>query len=324
DPSLRYLLDKLAFYILPLVNGDGAYDDDRLSANRININRDMTRLDTPEAVTLHHVVNRIQPHIAVDYHEYMPYHERYAALSNVKVLIPWDVMFFYSGNPNVSQDLRQIVSGYFLPNASATIEKYGLTHHLYYSSSLDANGISFMLGDNSPTITCTAFGLRNTIALLMETRGIGLRRVSLKRRVYAAYLLALSVAQTAYGNDTLVRETLAKSLTRKDSIVVKHSPKPNKMVFPFIDASTNELRNIDVNVKLAVSAIPEKAQKMPEAYYLLPDQQRAVQVLQEMGVEVSILKKKTKVNATSYIVVSFEQEETSVKNVVFEKRDQKV
>ena len=318
DPSLRYFLNKLEFYVLPMLNGDGVSDFTRLSANGININRDMVTLNTPEATVLHEIVNKVQPHVIVDFHEYGPYHERYSALSSTKMMIPWDVMFLFSSNPNVTTELRDIVADPFLSNAMTEMEKYGLTHHIYYASSLTPQGISFMSGNNSPVYTVTNFALRNAISLLIETRGIGLERTSLKRRIFAAHLLATRVAKTSYDNIHLVLNILAKSEKSKGDIVTNYSTEKTKIELPFINASDNEIEKIIVNADLAYRTTPNKKQYMPQAYLLLPEQVKVVELLKKMGTEVIVLEKETTIKVQCFAVQSLEQTNpVSEKSIIF-------
>ncbi len=311
DPSLGYLLNKLEFYVLPMLNGDGVTDFSRLSANGININRDMVTLDTPEAVVLHEIVNKVQPHVTVDFHEFGPYHERYSALSTAKMMIPWDVMFLFSSNPNITTELRDIVAKPFLLDAVTEIEKYGLTHHVYYASSLTPQGISFTLGNNSPVYTVTNFALRNSISLLIETRGIGLGRTSLKRRIFASYLLATNVAKTSYNNTHLVYKTLAKSEKSKGDIILDYSTGITKMELPFINVAKNEVEKIMVNADLLYRVTQGKKQSMPQAYLLLPEQVKAVELLQKMGTEITVLGKETIVKTQCFANQLLEQTSTA-------------
>ena len=302
DPSLILLLDKLEFYILPMLNCDGVSDFSRLSANGININRDMITLDTPEATVLHAIMNKVNPHITVDFHEFGPYHERYSAISPIKMMIPWDVMFLFSCNPNITKELRNIVAEPFLSDAVTEIEKHGLTHHTYYASSMTPQGISFMQGNNSPNLTVTSLALRNTISLLVETRGIGLGRASLRRRVLAAYILSVSIAKTSYHNTPLIRNTLTKSKKSKDDIVLNYSTKKTKMELPFINVEDNEIERKIVAADLACQVTPEEKQAIPQAYILLPEQKKIVELLKKMGTKVTVLKEEKKMEVQCFLV----------------------
>ncbi|MGL5771546.1 MAG: M14 family zinc carboxypeptidase, partial [Bacteroidales bacterium] len=56
DNSLKELLNKIDFYILPMVNVDGGEKLTRQTANGIDLNRDQVRLETPEATAIRKLV----------------------------------------------------------------------------------------------------------------------------------------------------------------------------------------------------------------------------------------------------------------------------
>ncbi|MDO5650487.1 MAG: M14 family metallocarboxypeptidase, partial [Gallicola sp.] len=219
NSQLQYLLDKISIYILPMLNIDGAETNTRRTANGIDMNRDQSKLETPEAQVLHHVINEVEPHVSVDYHEYQPVRSDFGKLSPDVLGTPWDVMFLFSGNPNVPQVIRTAVDSMFLPEAKKTLDANGLTHHNYYSSSNSYDNIRINVGGSSPRSTSNAIALKNTISMLMETRGIQLGSTALKRRTWSTYLLAETFAKTAYENDDEIRAILKAGLEDRSDVV---------------------------------------------------------------------------------------------------------
>jgi murein tripeptide amidase MpaA len=73
DREVNALLRRINFFILPMANIDGAEINTRRTVGHdIDLNRDMTKLCTPEAVAIHAAANIAQAHISVDFHEYGP------------------------------------------------------------------------------------------------------------------------------------------------------------------------------------------------------------------------------------------------------------
>lgn len=64
------LPEDLDLYILPTLNPDGNTSGKRTNDARVDLNRDHLLLTQPETQALYRVVRQIQPHLAVDGHEY--------------------------------------------------------------------------------------------------------------------------------------------------------------------------------------------------------------------------------------------------------------
>lgn len=291
DHSLHYLLDKLNFYVIPMLNADGAETMSRRTANNIDMNRDQSKLSTPEAQLLHNIVNQIEPHVSVDFHEYQPVRTDYLRMEPNKVIAtPWDVMFLYSGNPNVPISLRNTVDDPFLSQAREKLDEHGLTHHTYYSSSNSYGNITIPIGGASPRSTSNAMALKNMISILVETRGINQGRTSLKRRIMGSYLSALSIAETTYYHSDTVLQAIEDAIKDRGDVVVRFtSEKVEGYELPYLDVINNELITLNVNASFNTKQRATQTRPLPNAYYILPSEYEAVRILQNMGVEVTML-----------------------------------
>lgn len=316
NPEVNALLDKVDFYIMPMVNPDGAESFTRATANGIDPNRDQSKLDTPEAITLHAVANRVQPQVAVDFHEYQPIRSDFSRITSDIISTPWDVMFLYSGNPNVPEILRiEMVENLFVKNLERAMDDNGLTHHTYYVSRDDFGKIRMNVGGASPRSTSNAMALKNCISMLMETRGIKLDRVSIKRRIYTVYTGALSVAETAAANVQLIKEAISQAEADRGDVAVKFSSARETMKFPFIDVIRNKLVEYELDARLANRPTVTLSRPLPEAYYLLPSEKKAAQKLRQMGVEVTELEQETPVDVEGFVVTSLKEEADQVGGV---------
>ncbi len=305
-PDVHQLLDRLNFYIIPMLNIDGGQSNLRRTANNIDLNRDQSKLDTPEAKILHRVAVEIDPHVVVDFHEFQPVRKDFLTLAPDKALSnPWDVMFLYSGNLNVPIALRNAVDNMFLPAMRNILDENEYTHHTYYSSQNSYGRIYFPIGGASPRSTSNAMALKNTISLLIETRGIKLGDTNLRRRLYGGYLSALAIAQTAYTNNQEVLTILTEAQQDRSDIVVRFTPeKIYDYELPFIDLAKNEIITLKVEAHLNYRQTPTQTRSLPDAYYLLPSETKAVAILRNMGVEVTELSEQTTVKVEIHTVTS--------------------
>jgi len=106
DSSLKYLLDNTNIAILPMANIDGSIKQNRYASNGLDLNRDQTKLMAIESIAIKQAFTDFNPDIAVDFHEYRPYRKDFARMSDFGITSVYDVMFLYSGNLNVPENIR--------------------------------------------------------------------------------------------------------------------------------------------------------------------------------------------------------------------------
>lgn len=116
-PDMAYLLDKLDITIIPMVNIDGGSHLSRQTANSLDLNRDMSKLETSEAVALRNFYNEYAPQVVIDFHEFQPVRADYGYISDENITNSFDAMFLYSGNLNIPAELRELTGDLFVGNA---------------------------------------------------------------------------------------------------------------------------------------------------------------------------------------------------------------
>ncbi|MBT8260443.1 MAG: peptidase M14 [Bacteroidia bacterium] len=68
DHSFSYILKACSFYIIPILNPDGAHSYTRLNANKEDLNRDAQILSQPESLVLREAFNCFKPHFCFNLH----------------------------------------------------------------------------------------------------------------------------------------------------------------------------------------------------------------------------------------------------------------
>ena len=130
------------------------------------------------------------------------------------------------------------------------------------------------------------------MSLLVETRGGGLGRVDLKRRVQAQVVAVTSVlASAARHADDLAklrqfvdRETVAFAC--QGQVVLDAAPTPSEYNYAMIDAGSGEVRRLTVAWESALQLRTLKSRARPCGYWLAPSENEAVRRLRLLGVEV--------------------------------------
>ena len=100
------LLENTVLRIVPMVNPDGVNRMNRYAANGRDLNRDQSKLENTEMVSLKRDFHAFDADVVVDFHEYRPYRADYVDMGEFGVTCPFDVMFMYSGNLNVPEAIR--------------------------------------------------------------------------------------------------------------------------------------------------------------------------------------------------------------------------
>ena len=309
DPGLAYLLERLEITIIPMVNIDGGSHLERVTANTLDLNRDQSKLATPEAVVLRNFYNQYAPQVVIDFHEFQPLRADYTLISTDNITNSFDAMFLYTGNLNVPQELRNLTAQTFVGNARKALDAKQLRHHDYFTTAKKFGEIVFNVGGINPRSTANAFSLGNSVAILMELRGVKIGKTSLKRRVCTAFTLAESYLKTAYDHaDEVMRVTRQAAQTRND-IVVTSSPKSvDDYVLPFISMNTNQMVNVKVCANLSLESTPTLVRKRPEAYYISALQPEIARKLQELGVKVETLTVPMTLDVETYTIDSYKEE----------------
>ena len=309
DSSYSYLLNKLEIAMIPMANIDGAEMLERTAANGLDLNRDQTKLLAPESNMLKKAFSNFMADVAIDFHEYQPYRKDYSQLSSYGVVPGYDAMFMYSGNLNVPQSLREYTKSKFVCNAAKLLDENQLRHHDYFTTDKVMGAVQINQGSSSARSSATSYALANTISSLIEIRGVGIGRTSLKRRIQSIFLIAYSYLKTAYENADEVKAEINKAVTNPNpEVVVKSSHPVAKEKLKMIDLDTNKEIEIDVNLADAWKSKAILSRARPSAYILLPDQVVLVDKLKILGLQVTELKNATELEVENYIVSEYQKD----------------
>ena len=69
EQEVTEFLNTFSFYVIPILNPDGAAVYTRENANKIDLNRDAKQLSQPESVVLRDVFNKVQPQLCLNLHD---------------------------------------------------------------------------------------------------------------------------------------------------------------------------------------------------------------------------------------------------------------
>jgi hypothetical protein len=174
----------------------------------------------------------------------------------------------------------------------ASLKSAGLSTEWYYSTSSDPADNKVSMGGVQPDTGRNVDGLRNAMSLLIETRGVGLGRLHLKRRVFTHVSAVESVlASAARRAADLVKlrsyvddEVSAKAC--KGDMVVDAAATPSEYNLLMLDPVTGADKTVTVVWDSALELRPLKTRPRPCGYWLAADQTDAVLRLRGLGLSV--------------------------------------
>ncbi|TYP97424.1 zinc carboxypeptidase [Tenacibaculum adriaticum] len=311
NPIYNYLLDKIDLCIVPMANIDGYMKQSRYADNGLDLNRDQTKLMAPESIALKKAFSNFNPEVGVDFHEYNPYRRDFAKLGTFGIAALYDIMFLYSGNLNVPENLRVLTDTLFVENARKVLTKNGLRYQSYMSTGNYHGEIQFKKGANNARSSATSYALTNTISTLVEVRGVKLGRTSFNRRVATTFLIGMSYLKTTFNNFNLVQEEIMKAQkenANKD-ITVTSSPTVYKDTIQVIDLDTYDLMDLKVTIRDGLQTIPKLTREKPAAYIIEAGHEDLIKKLHVLGVETYTLIKETEYNVDAYLVTAYDKNE---------------
>ncbi|MES3012872.1 MAG: M14 family metallopeptidase [Pseudomonadota bacterium] len=289
---LAALLDRIDVVLLPRANPDGAAADKRVTASGIDANRDHLLLRTPEAQAQAHLVREFNPVVVVDAHEFTAlgrFVDKFGAAQR------FDALIQYAMTANLPAFVTKASEEWFRKPMLQALNVQGLRHEWYYTTSADIADKKVSMGGVQPDTGRNVNGLRNAVSFLIETRGVGLGRAHLARRVHTHVTAITSVLQSsaARADDLLkLRRFVDADLTAKacqGEMIVEAAATPSEYNLQMLDPQTGADKTVNVVWDSALELASLKRRARPCGYWLGADQADAALRLRSLGVQVQQL-----------------------------------
>lgn len=279
-----------------------------MSANGLDLNRDQTKLMAPESVSLKQAFSDFKAHVALDFHEYNAYRRDFAKLASFGITSAYDVMFLYSNNLNVPENILKVIDTCFVDEARNSMDKQQLRHHDYISTRHDCGEIHFSQGSTNARSSATSYALASTISALIEVRGVNLGRTSFKRRINTTFLVGLSFLETSYKNVDLIHKHIEIATQSKQDVVVTTSTKSTVDTIEVIDMDKFELIRLHITLRDAKNVQAKLTRPKPDAYVLSHEQPELAQKLRVLGLDVQVLDADREMEVEVYRVSSYKRD----------------
>ena len=286
---LAPLLQQLNVVVMPRANPDGAAAGKRVTTNGIDMNRDHLLLKTPEANALARLVREYRPIVVIDAHEYTVagrYLQKFGSIQK------YDALLDYATTANMPEFVTKAAEEWFREPMVAALTAERLSSEWYYTTSTDPADLKVSMGGIQPDTGRNVNGLKNAVSLLIETRGVGIGRTHIQRRVHTQVTaIGSALRSTAARADRLAKirtfvDRDVASLACSREAVVEAGLTPERRSLVMLDPATGADRPVDVEWMSALKLLTIKSRPRPCGYWLAASATQAVDRLRLLGVSV--------------------------------------
>lgn len=302
--TLAPVLAGIDVVLLPRANPDGALWSNRLAANGLDINRDHLLLRTPEALAQAELTRTYRPVVVVDLHEHTAvgrYLEKFGAIQRN------DMLLQYAMTANLPKALTDASENWFRQPLLKAMAREGLSTEWYYTNPTTPTDLRLNMGGVQPDTGRNVNGLKNAVSILLESRGVGLGKLHLARRIHSHVVAVRSILQSAAIN----APGLQRLQQEADAQVVAQACQGRSVVLAGATELRHELLMLDpvtgadkpvlVDWNSALLLRPLVTRARPCGYWLDGSAQEAVDRLRQLGVQVQSFEQASSLEAEIWL-----------------------
>jgi hypothetical protein len=301
--ELAAVLERIDVIVLPRANPDGAELGRRRGLHGLDINRDHLLLRTPEAQAQGLLMREFKPLVVVDAHEHTVvgrYLEKFNAIQR------YDLLLQYAMTANLPAAITRASEDWFRQPLLQAMAAAGLSTEWYYTNATPAGDLRLSMGGVQPDTARNVHGLKNTISILLESRGVGIGRLHLERRVHSQVVAMTSILKSAAEHaDALVAlqrevqaDVSASACTGQAVVLAAQTPTRRELLM--LDPATGADKAVAVQWNSSLELRTVVARPRPCGYWLAADAEEAVQRLQALGITVRRLAAATELEAETW------------------------
>ena len=279
--------------VVPVANPDGSVANKRVTAKGGDINRDFVKYDYAETRAIQGEILRFDPHVVVDAHEFTVWGrlgERTSA-SDMQTAGP--------NEPNLPKPLVEAHEKLFRSAISRNFAAHGLRHDLYELLSLDKASGKLQVAESATTFVSAKnyHAMSGRFSFLFESRGIGLGDQNMARRTLSHYQGMKAIVETAQNNADAIVKLVGESrreLAARKTWEIDRKPAREPRDFPLADGPSGQIVKLPAEFVKRTEGTPGPTVKVPR-YYLIPQSAKAnVDIIRQMGVTVTELRRPLK------------------------------
>lgn len=300
---LEPLLDRINVVLVPRANPDGADTAQRVTASGVDMNRDHLLLNTPEARALAVLARNYRPIAVLDAHEYTVVGR---FLQKFHAIQRYDALLQHATTANLPEFMTKAAREWYRDPMAEALRVQNLSSEWYYTTSTDPQDLRVSMGGTQPDTGRNVNGLKNTVSLLIETRGVGIGRAHIQRRVHTqvtAIASALRSTAERAANLEQVRSYVTRDISAQachGQVVIEAAPTAGQRDLAMLDPDTGADRTVRVDWNSSLELRTLKARARPCGYWLAAGAAPAVERLKLLGLQVMRVAESGSVLADTY------------------------
>lgn len=286
---LEPLLARINVVVVARANPDGAQSGVRATANGVDLTHDHLLLRTPEAKALAALIRDYRPTVVIDAGEYEvagPYLQKYRALQRP------DVQLQYASTANVHEFINKAAREWLQEPLTAALTNAQLSSDWYATTAPDSQSLALSMGSIAPDTLRNASALRNSLGLMVRSRGVGIGRTHLQRRVHSQVVAISSALRSTADRaselaqvQSFARRDIAAQACRQQ-MLVQAAQTPEQREVSMLNPETGADYSVRVDWNSALTLRPLASRVRPCGYWLAAETTQAVDRLEQLGVQV--------------------------------------
>lgn len=286
---LEPLLARINVVVVARANPDGALAGQAATANGVDMTHDHLLLRTPEARALAALIRDYRPTVVLDAGEYEvagPYLQKYQALQRP------DVQLQYAGTANAHEFITKAAREWLQEPMTAALTNAQLSSDWYVTTAADPQALALSMGSIAPDTLRNASALRNSLGLMVRSRGVGIGRTHLQRRVHSQVVAVSSALRSTSERaselaqvQSFARRDIAAQACRQQ-IVVQAAQTPGQREVIMLQPETGADYSVKLDWNSSLALRPLSSRVRPCGYWLAAEATTAVERLEQLGVQV--------------------------------------
>ena len=286
---LEPLLDRINVIVVPRANPDAADSGNPFTAAGVDMVSDHLLLSTPEARSIATLMRDYRPTLVVDAREF---EAGGALLNQFGGVQSYDALLEYSTVANTPDFITKAAREWYYQPMATALGNEQLRADWAFSATPDTQGARVQAGSVLPDTARNISALKNAVGIVVSTRGVGIGRANIQRRVHTQVValssLLHSTAERA-GNLEQVRSFVARDTTAqacRGQVTVSVAPTPAQRTVALFDLKTGSERQENVQWDTPLQLRTTSVRPRPCGYWIAASSDNIADRLELQGLQV--------------------------------------